>query len=283
MDCTITPDIVIFTNGNLFSRIILGRFMNKYKSRIAIVVIVTGDYYGNRGIRALIEFSRLTSWIYVFYKIWTIMIIKLLEIGDKKSIASVEKLCGSLGIPNFFVSDINEPPLFEKIKELSPQYLVSVSCPQLIRKKWLNLVRGKGINIHSSLLPKYGGLAPYFWVLVNDEKITGTTVHFLIKGFDKGNILSQTIIPIKKGMSCFNLFLNLCIEGQLILVEAFNKMENGDQGSQQNLTGFTYYSHPTTSSYFNLKRKGFSLFNFKDLNLIKNYLRNLTINNLASK
>ncbi len=268
-------DITIFTNGNLFSRIILEEFLKKYTSRIAVVVIISGDYYGKKGLKALFNFSRVTSWVYVFYKIWTILMIKLLRIGNRSSITSVDQLCGHLTIPIIRVADINEEFLFEKIKALNPTYLVSVSCPQLIRKKWLQLVDGKGINIHSSLLPQYGGLAPYFWVLANGEKETGITVHYLIKGFDKGNILAQARINIEKGISSFMLFLNLCIQGQVILAEAFNKMEKGDLGVEQDHEKFTYYSHPTSSAYITIKKKGFSLFNLRDFNFTSNYIKNI--------
>ena len=270
-----TSDIIIFTNGNLFSRIILDKFIKKYHFRIAKVVIVTGDYYGNKGIKALYKFSKVTSWIYVIYKIWTILLIKLLPIGNKPIIASVEKFCDSAKVPYLSIGNINENSFFEEIKKLSPEYLVSVSCPQLIRKKWLDLVNNKGINIHSSLLPKYGGLAPYFWVLVNDERETGISVHYLVKGFDKGNVLAQEKVAIEKGESSFNLFLKLCHLGQTILVEAFEKMERDNPGTEQNLSEFTYFSHPTSSAYLKLKQKGFSLFNFKDFSKVKNYINRL--------
>ena len=270
-----TKDIVIFTNGNLFSRIILHKFVKKYQARISMVVIVSGDYYGNQGIKALYKFSKVTSWFYVFYKIWTILMIKLVPIGNSSLIASVEKLCAFLGIPFFSVSDINESKCFEEIKKLSPEYLVSVSCPQLIRQKWLNLVNGKGINIHSSILPKYAGLAPYFWVLVNNEKETGISVHYLVKGFDKGNILAQGKLLIEKGESSFNLFLKLCDLGQTILVEGFEKLETVNPGTEQNLSEFTYFSHPTSSAYLKLKQKGFSLFNLKDFYKAKDYIDTL--------
>lgn len=270
-----SSDIVILTNGNLFSRIILNDFIKKYHDRISLVVLVSGDYFGNKAFKALYNFLKTTSWIYVFYKIWTLILIHILRASDKSIESSVDQLCEKQNVPTYLVSNINTPDLFEKVKLLAPEYLISVSCPQLIRQKWLNLVSGKGINIHSSLLPLYGGLAPYFWVLVNNEKITGTTVHYLIKGFDKGNILTQSEIPIANGISSFELFLKLCIEGEKILSEAFIKMENDDPGKEQNLKDFSYFSNPTTSAYIQLKKNGFSLFNLQDFKRIKIYLKGI--------
>jgi folate-dependent phosphoribosylglycinamide formyltransferase PurN len=270
----IPSDIVILTNGNLFSRIILEDFIKKYHDRISLIVIVTGDYFGNKGLRALYNFFKTTSFIYVLYKIWTLLLIHILRISDKSIRSSVEQLCEDLNVSTYSLFNINNPSLFEQVKSLKPRYLISVSCPQLIKQKWLNLVNGNGINIHSSLLPRYAGLAPYFWVLVNNEKVTGTTVHYLIKGFDKGNILSQSALPIEKGISSFELFLNLCKEGKHRLVEAFIKMEKGNQGTEQNLTEFSYFSNPTSKAYFKLKKNGFSLFNLRDFKIIKKNLKN---------
>lgn len=270
-----SSDIVILTNGNLFSRIILNDFVKKYHDRISLIVIVSGDYFGNKGFRALYNFFKTTSFIYVFYKIWTILLIHILRISDKSILSSVDQLCENLSVSTYSISNINNPGVFEQVRSLQPTYLISVSCPQLIKQKWLNLVNGNGINIHSSLLPKYAGLAPYFWVLVNNEKVTGTTVHYLIKGFDKGNILSQSALPIKKGISSFELFLNLCKEGKHRIVEAFIEMENGNRGIQQDLIKFSYFSNPTSKAYFKLKKNGFALFNLKDFRIIKKSLKNL--------
>ena len=60
---------------------------------------------------------------------------------------------------------------------------------------------GKIINIHPSLLPKYGGKGMYGSkvhkeVLKNKEYVSGVTVHLVNSDYDKGEILSQQTIPI---------------------------------------------------------------------------------------
>lgn len=57
------------------------------------------------------------------------------------------------------------------------------------------------INIHPSLLPKYGGKGMYGKyvheaVLVNKETETGITVHFVNEEFDKGKIIAQFSVQI---------------------------------------------------------------------------------------
>ena len=58
--------------------------------------------------------------------------------------------------------------------------------------------KGKIINIHPSLLPKYKGLNTHERVITNGEKFTGCTVHFVNKFLDSGKTIIQKKVRIKK-------------------------------------------------------------------------------------
>ena len=58
--------------------------------------------------------------------------------------------------------------------------------------------KGKIINIHPSLLPKYKGLNTHERVINNGEKFTGCTVHFVNKFLDSGKTIIQKKVRIKK-------------------------------------------------------------------------------------
>ena len=47
------------------------------------------------------------------------------------------------------------------------------------------------INVHPSLLPKYRGYRSAPYILINGEKESGVTVHFLNEELDKGDIILQ--------------------------------------------------------------------------------------------
>ena len=60
----------------------------------------------------------------------------------------------------------------------------------------LDKYTGKIINIHPSLLPKYGGKGMYGKfvhnaVLMNKEKESGITIHYVNKNYDEGDIIFQ--------------------------------------------------------------------------------------------
>lgn len=53
------------------------------------------------------------------------------------------------------------------------------------------------INFHGSLLPKYRGRTPHVWAIINNEKKTGITAHFIDANCDTGNIIFQKEIEIE--------------------------------------------------------------------------------------
>jgi phosphoribosylglycinamide formyltransferase-1 len=60
------------------------------------------------------------------------------------------------------------------------------------------------LNIHPSLLPKYGGKG-FFGIHVHEAVIaahdteSGPTVHLVGEEIDKGRILAQTRVPVEEG------------------------------------------------------------------------------------
>lgn len=62
--------------------------------------------------------------------------------------------------------------------------------------------QGRIVNIHPSLLPKYGGKGFYGMnvheaVLENDECESGCTVHLVTEKYDAGPIIAQQKVPVK--------------------------------------------------------------------------------------
>lgn len=264
-------DIVIFTNGNLFAYVILKDFVEKYKSRISCVVLVSGDYKGNSGLKALYLYFKSVTLSFFLYKLFTLIIIKILKITNPSQTWDVKSLCIKNGINNLITTpNIKDVQLFNSIQQLNAEYLVSVSCPQFISKKWISLYNEKVINIHSSDLPAYAGLAPYYWVLSNNESKTATTVHYVTPKFDAGNILEKAELKIENNISVFRLFFQLSKLGSKIIIKAFEKMQQNNPGQMQDLTRYSYYSNPDLKSYRSLKRNNFKLFTFKDIKYIIN-------------
>ena len=92
---------------------------------------------------------------------------------------------------------------FEKIaiKELLDRkigLLCLAGFMKVLSKRFIRSFKGKIINIHPSLLPKYKGLNTFKRILNDGEKITGCTVHFVDEKLDNGNIIVKKRVSINK-------------------------------------------------------------------------------------
>ena len=69
---------------------------------------------------------------------------------------------------------------------------------KILSKNFISKFKGKILNIHPSLLPKYKGLNTHERVLKNKEKYTGATVHLVNSKLDSGKIIAQKRIMVLK-------------------------------------------------------------------------------------
>ena len=69
---------------------------------------------------------------------------------------------------------------------------------KILSNNFINKFKGKILNIHPSLLPKYKGLNTHQRVLKNREKYSGCTVHFVNSKLDSGKIILQKKVKISK-------------------------------------------------------------------------------------
>ena len=60
---------------------------------------------------------------------------------------------------------------------------------KILSRRILKEFKGKIINIHPSLLPKFKGLDTYSRILKNKEIKSGCTVHFVNEKLDSGEII----------------------------------------------------------------------------------------------
>jgi len=77
------------------------------------------------------------------------------------------------------------------IDDYSEHLVVSISLPFKIPGKKLKIFKPGVINVHSSLLPDYRGIHPLNWSIINGERFTGVTIHWMDDNFDTGPIIIQ--------------------------------------------------------------------------------------------
>ena len=102
----------------------------------------------------------------------------------------------------FHLKDFDDE-VFEKIKNINPDLIVLAGFLKKISSKYIDFFSKKIINIHPSLLPKYGGKGMYGKhihkkVIESSDKETGITIHFVSKEYDSGEIIFQKKMTINK-------------------------------------------------------------------------------------
>jgi phosphoribosylglycinamide formyltransferase-1 len=101
----------------------------------------------------------------------------------------------------------------------------------------LHVYQGRIINLHPSLLPKYGGPGMYGArvheaVLAAGERESGCTVHFVDEGTDTGPIILQRKVPVLPNDTPDTLAARIHPEEHIALVEAVRRVSN-EQGCLQ--------------------------------------------------
>ena len=70
---------------------------------------------------------------------------------------------------------------------------------RILTSNFVSKWKGRIINIHPSLLPKYPGAHAHRDALADGAKITGCTVHLVDEGVDTGQIIAQEEVAILEG------------------------------------------------------------------------------------
>ena len=99
--------------------------------------------------------------------------------------------------------DLTNKRILMDLRKVNPDLIVLAGFLKKIPKDIINEFKHKIINIHPSLLPKYGGKGMYGAkvhekVIENEEKETGFTIHYVDKNYDEGDIIFQKKLSIKK-------------------------------------------------------------------------------------
>ena len=93
--------------------------------------------------------------------------------------------------------------LMHLLLEAKPDLVVLAGYLKILDKEIVNAFLGRIVNIHPSLLPKYGGkgcygLKVHEMVLESGDTVTGATIHYVTEGVDQGEIILQHQMGVEK-------------------------------------------------------------------------------------
>ena len=95
---------------------------------------------------------------------------------------------------------------------------------RILTANFIKKFKGKIINIHPSLLPKYKGLNTHQRALNNKEKYSGCTVHYVNSKLDAGKIILQKKVKILKNDTSEKLAKRILKQEHLLYPKALEKI-----------------------------------------------------------
>ena len=140
--------------------------------------------------------------------------------GESVWFRSVAECAARAGIPVYAPEDINHPLWIAKIRELKPDVIFSFYYRRMVKPELLAIPPAGCLNLHGSLLPKYRGRCPVNWVLINGEKETGVTLHYMTPKPDDGDIVAQEKVSISDDDTAVTLFKKMTSAAAQLLDKA---------------------------------------------------------------
>lgn len=122
--------------------------------------------------------------------------------------AGVLKIAEFHGVPTALVDHTSFPDrqafdraVLQVLAEYKPDLICLAGYMRILSPAFIAAFRGRILNIHPSLLPKFGGPGMFGHhvheaVLAAKEKESGATVHWVEEGVDAGAILAQAAVPV---------------------------------------------------------------------------------------
>ena len=129
--------------------------------------------------------------------------IRVVALCNDKPASRAVQIANERGIPvvaldakNFADRASFDHALFDAAAKSAPDLLVLAGFMRIVDAAVIDAWRGRIINIHPSLLPKYPGLRTHQRVLDAGDTTHGASVHFVTAQLDGGPVISRVEIDV---------------------------------------------------------------------------------------
>jgi methionyl-tRNA formyltransferase len=161
------------------------------------------------------------------------------EDGWQKSFA---KFCDEKNIEIFQFESIKSHDSLNHLKKMTLDLIFSFQYDQIIGQEVLDVFAEGAVNLHFSPLPRYRGVSPLAWALINGEGSYGVTMHYIDPGIDTGDLIASSDFDIGAVESARDLYIRCEQAGIELFQNTIDGLLSGtsERHSQLN-TEATYY------------------------------------------
>lgn len=173
---------------------------------------------------------------------------------------SIERLARERAIACLPTESVNVPGYVQLVRTMAPDVIVSVAAPEIFRNGILGAARLRCINIHSGRLPKYRGMMPTFWQLLNGEEHATVTVHDMAEKLDAGAVLATLDVELRQRDSLDRVITETKRAGARLMIEVLRKIADGSvKAAPLDMTAARYFKFPTSTDTKAFRAKGHRL------------------------
>ena len=127
---------------------------------------------------------------------------------------------------SFKNKNLSEKKLLSILKINNINMICLAGFMKILSGNFIKKFKGKILNIHPSLLPKYKGLNTHKRALNNKDKYSGCTVHFVNAKLDSGKIILQKKVKISKNETVASLAKKILVQEHKLYPKAILKVFN---------------------------------------------------------
>lgn len=135
--------------------------------------------------------------------------------------------------------ELNSIKVEQFIRKIGADCLFSYG-PDLFKENILDCVDGFALNLHGGLSPWYKGAATMFWPFYFLEpNYVGTTLHYITKKIDAGNIVHQSVPVLEHGDTMHKVACKAIVAATADICNVINYMSKHGrpEGEMQKKTG----------------------------------------------
>ena len=182
--------------------------------KVKTTIFISGN---GSNMKNLIKFSKIkNSPIAINFVLSSNKKAKALNYLKKKKI--------NFKIFDFKKKNVDEKKILELLKKKDTQLICLAGFMKILSRNFIKRFKGKILNIHPSLLPKYKGLNTHQRVILNKEKFSGCTVHIVNSKLDSGKIIMQKKVRISKNDDPERLSKKILKQEHLLYPKALIKL-----------------------------------------------------------
>ena len=184
-------------------------------NKIKTAIFISGK---GSNLKSLIKFSKLKK---------SPIMIKMIISNNSKSkglkYAKIYKIKKKIFD---FKNRLSEKKVIFELEKNNINLICLAGFMKILSKNFIKNFKGKILNIHPSLLPKYKGLNTHEKAIRNKDKYSGCTVHFVNTRLDSGKIINQKKVRINKFDTPKTLAKKILIQEHKLYPAAIMKIFN---------------------------------------------------------